>query len=84
MHFGELLMHFGELLMHFGELLSRGGGRGRLEAAGGARGGWRRFWGGLYRLFCRTGNPGNPPEVVAAGASQTLPSTRAGGQDDVS
>ena len=76
-------------------------------AAGGARGGWRRFWGGLYRLFGRNqrkgcqistsrnspadpdypadpADPADPAEVVAAGVPQNLPSTRAGGQDDVS
>ena len=29
-------------------------------------------------------DPPDPPEVVAASAARTLPSTRAGGQDDVS
>ncbi len=34
---------------------------------------------GILRFY-----PADPPEVASASAPQTLPSTRAGGQDDVS
>ncbi len=39
---------------------------------------------GICAIWNSPADPANPPEVVAASAPQTLPSTRAGGQDDVS
>ena len=38
----------------------------------------------LWNTPADPADPADPAEVVAAGAPQTLPSTRAGGQDDVS
>ena len=40
--------------------------------------------GTLHRIPSDPAAPAHPTEVVAASAPQTLPSTRAGGQDDVS